>query len=84
MARMNRPSLTPSYYRKTALLNLGGSLFMVLLGLLSAFYLHLRTLWTLLLFGGAVFAFIGVPLRLWMARSIERRSTHRNTRPGDS
>jgi hypothetical protein len=77
MADMDRPQLTPRHYRKTALLALTVSLAMVILGLLSAFYLHLRTLWRLLLFGGAVFAFIGVPLRLWMARSIERSTDQR-------
>src|SRR4051812_29391449 len=74
---VSRPSLTPSYYRKTAALALVGTLWMVALGLLSAFYLHLRTVWTLLLFAGAVLAFVGVPLRLWMARSIERPTNRR-------
>jgi hypothetical protein len=55
---------------------------MVMLGLLSAFYLHLRTFWTLVIFGVAAFAFVGVLMRLWLARSIER-SAIRAARSGD-
>ena len=79
---MKRPDLTPSYYRKSALLSLAGSLWMVLLGLLSAFYLHFRMFWTLVFFGVAAFAFVGVLMRLWVARSIERSAT-RAARSGD-
>jgi type IV secretory pathway TrbD component len=78
---VKRPELTPSYYRKSALLLVGASLWMVMLGLLSAFYLHLRTLWTVAIFGCATFGFLGVPLRLWLARSIERSAARENANP---
>ena len=45
---------------------------MVILGLVSAFVLHWRTVWTVAIFAGAAFALLGVPLRLWLARAIER------------
>jgi Zn-dependent protease with chaperone function len=45
---------------------------MVMLGLVSAFYLHLRRVWTILIFAPAIFSFLGVLHRLWMARSLER------------
>jgi hypothetical protein len=56
---------------------------MAMLGLISALYLHLGMVWTLVFFGVAVFAFLGVPLRLWIARSIER-SEIRTARSDDT
>jgi lipopolysaccharide/colanic/teichoic acid biosynthesis glycosyltransferase len=64
--------MTPSYHRKRALFLVAGSLWMVLLGLLSAFYLHQSALLTVAFFAFAVFGLLGVPLRLWLARSMER------------
>jgi hypothetical protein len=45
---------------------------MVMLGLLNAYYIHLGTFWTVAFFAIAAFAFLGVPLRLLLARAVER------------